>query len=33
MGRALHVAKHRGSACDDSIVPFEVTAGGLRLLG
>lgn len=33
MGRALHVAKHRGSACDDSIVPFEVTATGLRLRG
>lgn len=33
MGRALHVAKHRGSACDDSIVPFEVTAEGLHLLG
>ena len=31
MGRALHVAKHRGSACDDSIVPFEVTPSGLRL--
>jgi len=31
MGRALHVAKHRGSACDDSIVPFEVTARGLQL--
>lgn len=31
MGRALHVAKHRGSACDDSIVPFEVTARGLEL--
>lgn len=31
MGRALHVAKHRGSACDDSIVPFEVTARGLCL--
>jgi len=31
MGRALHVAKHRGSACDDSIVPFEVTATGLAL--
>ena len=29
MGRALHVAKHRGSACDDSIVPFEVTETGL----
>jgi len=31
MGRALHVAKHRGSACDDSIVPFEVTESGLKL--
>jgi KaiC/GvpD/RAD55 family RecA-like ATPase len=31
MGRALHVAKHRGSACDDSIVPFEVTDSGLKL--
>ena len=29
MGRALHVAKHRGSACDDSIVPYEVTDRGL----
>ena len=29
MKRALHVAKHRGSACDDSIVPFEVTEQGL----
>ncbi|MFN0056213.1 MAG: RAD55 family ATPase [Planctomycetales bacterium] len=33
MGRALHVAKHRGSACDDSIVPFEVTDRGLELSG
>ncbi|WP_146399638.1 ATPase domain-containing protein [Planctomycetes bacterium CA13] len=31
MGRALHVAKHRGSACDDSIVPFEITEQGLQL--
>ncbi len=29
MKRALHVAKHRGSACDDSIVPFEITAQGI----
>ena len=29
MGRALHVAKHRGSACDDSIVPLEVTDRGI----
>ncbi len=31
MGRALHVAKHRGSACDESIVPFEITEQGLSL--
>lgn len=31
MGRALHVAKHRGSACDESIVPFNITQAGLRL--
>lgn len=29
MKRALHVAKHRGSACDDSIVPFEITDRGI----
>jgi KaiC/GvpD/RAD55 family RecA-like ATPase len=29
MGRALHVAKHRGSACGDAIVPYEVTERGL----
>jgi KaiC/GvpD/RAD55 family RecA-like ATPase len=29
--RALHVAKHRGSACDDAIVPFEITPHGLVL--
>jgi KaiC/GvpD/RAD55 family RecA-like ATPase len=29
MGRALYVAKHRGSACADSIVPFEITDHGL----
>lgn len=29
MKRALHVAKHRGSACDDSIVPFEITERGI----
>ena len=31
MGRALHIAKHRGSFCDDRIVPFEVTETGLKL--
>lgn len=31
MGRALQIAKHRGSACDESIVPYEVTESGLKL--
>ena len=31
MGRALNVAKHRGSACDDSIVPFTINENGLQL--
>jgi KaiC/GvpD/RAD55 family RecA-like ATPase len=31
MKRALHVAKHRGSPCDDRIVPFEITEQGLML--
>jgi len=31
MCRALSVAKHRGSACDESIVPFEITDAGLTL--
>jgi KaiC/GvpD/RAD55 family RecA-like ATPase len=31
MRRALHIAKHRGSACDDSIVPFEISDRGLSL--
>jgi len=31
MRRALHVAKHRGSACDDGIVPFEIRDQGLVL--
>ena len=30
MSRALHVAKHRGSRCDDAIVPYEVTDSGLQ---
>jgi KaiC/GvpD/RAD55 family RecA-like ATPase len=32
MRRALHIAKHRGSACDESIVPYEITERGLVLL-
>jgi KaiC/GvpD/RAD55 family RecA-like ATPase len=30
--RALHIAKHRGSAASDDMVPYEITDGGLRLL-
>lgn len=29
MARALHVAKHRGSACDESIVPYRITDRGI----
>lgn len=32
MTRALHIAKHRGSAASDAIVPFEITESGLRLV-
>lgn len=31
MGRALYIAKHRGSSCDERIVPFEITEHGLKL--
>jgi hypothetical protein len=31
MGRALHVAKHRGSACDDSIVPYTINERGIDI--
>jgi len=29
--RALYIAKHRGSACDESIVPYEINDSGLVL--
>jgi KaiC/GvpD/RAD55 family RecA-like ATPase len=29
MRRALHIAKHRGSAADDGIIPFEIDETGL----
>lgn len=29
MGRALYVAKHRGSACGDEIVPYRITDRGV----
>lgn len=31
IGRALQIAKHRGSACDESIVPFEINDQGIVL--
>ena len=31
MGRALYVAKHRGSECVDAIVPYQITASGLQV--
>lgn len=31
IGRALQVAKHRGSACDESIVPYTIDDQGLNL--
>ena len=31
MGRALHIAKHRGSACDERIVPYTISDEGLVL--
>lgn len=29
MGRGLFVAKHRGSACGDEVLPYRIAAGGL----
>lgn len=31
MGRALYVAKHRGSACDERIVPYRIDDTGLHV--
>jgi KaiC/GvpD/RAD55 family RecA-like ATPase len=31
VGRALHVAKHRGSACAESIIPYTINERGLQL--
>lgn len=30
MGRAMYVAKHRGSACEEAILPFEITERGIE---
>ncbi|WP_298868943.1 ATPase domain-containing protein [uncultured Gimesia sp.] len=32
MSRALHIAKHRGSAVDEAIVPFAIQESGIELL-
>ena len=29
--RAMYVAKHRGSACTDEIVPYTIRDGGIEL--
>ena len=31
MGRALYIAKHRGSACSDRIIPYQLTDRGLEI--
>jgi hypothetical protein len=32
LGRGLYVAKHRGSACTDEILDYEITDNGIRLV-
>ncbi len=32
IGRALYVAKHRGSACADDVIPFAIDDSGLRVI-
>jgi len=31
IGRGLYIAKHRGSACDERIVPYQIDEHGLRI--
>lgn len=31
IGRALYVAKHRGSACEESIIPYRITDDGVTI--
>jgi hypothetical protein len=31
LGRALYIAKHRGSRCSDEIVPYRIDDGGLEI--
>ncbi|MDR0869393.1 MAG: RAD55 family ATPase [Planctomycetaceae bacterium] len=30
--KAMYVSKHRGSACSDEIIPYEIDNGGLRIV-
>jgi KaiC/GvpD/RAD55 family RecA-like ATPase len=32
IGRALYIAKHRGSACADDVIPFTIDDAGLRVV-
>jgi KaiC/GvpD/RAD55 family RecA-like ATPase len=32
LGKALYIAKHRGSACSDEIVPYRITGNGVELV-
>lgn len=32
MGRALYVAKHRGSACEEQILPYQIGERGIEML-
>ena len=31
LGRAMYIAKHRGSACTDEIVPYTIDDRGVRV--
>lgn len=33
LGRGIYIAKHRGSACSDEILPYRITDRGIELLG
>lgn len=32
IGRSLYVAKHRGSMCDETIMPYQITEAGIQIL-
>ena len=32
IGRGLYIAKHRGSACDERIIPYHIESSGLSIL-